>query len=219
MRMPTKRYWIFLSVVLFLLAGSGWYFWQETVLRPVAARPEERPERVARPTKPPVSPETKAPSPTVEKPVAVTPDSSERVVLSGSQRALTALRAELEERKLQVAISEQLAKLEKASAPAPLPVAPVLLPPLPELSTSTTSVSLTSSTLPGSKRSTQPVVVSVQGVSGSALTANIRLTGGRLMTARQGDRVSGENGGTVVSISRDGVKLRRGGTVETLPFE
>ncbi|MEG2005775.1 MAG: type IV pilus biogenesis protein PilP, partial [Bilophila sp.] len=163
----------------------------------------------------PEAPDENKEVPPLAEPVVAdaTTKPSEPIALSGSQRVLTALRAELEERKLQVAISEQLAKLEKTSAPASVPVvvpAPQL-PPLPELPGT--------AALPGNRRPAHPVVVSVQGLSGKALSANIRLSSGRLMTAHQGDHVSGNNGGTVVSISRDGVKLRRGGTIETLPFE
>lgn len=63
------------------------------------------------------------------------------------------------------------------------------------------------------KRSTGPVVVSVQGV-GNKLSATIRTSSGETVTVRHGQRF----GGGILSVTRRSVMVRTGSTSRTIPF-
>ncbi|WP_296303808.1 type IV pilus biogenesis protein PilP [uncultured Desulfovibrio sp.] len=63
------------------------------------------------------------------------------------------------------------------------------------------------------KRSTGPVVVSVQGV-GNKLSATIRTSSGETVTVRHGQRF----GDGILSVTRRSVMVRTGSTSRTIPF-
>lgn len=125
------------------------------------------------------------------------------IPLAGNLDRMTALRADLEEVRLQVAIEQERQKLlPKLPAPVAQPQAQLKLPSpqKPE---------------PIKREPTSPVVVSIQGVDGRS-SATIRAVNGKLVTVRSGDRFGG---GVIASVGRGGVVIRHGKTSTVLSFE
>lgn len=128
---------------------------------------------------------------------------------------MTFLRGQLEEKKLQVAIAEQEARLRQINAPSPAPV-PVMqaMPPIPLdmlLDSQKTKPVKTSTFAPPASR--QKGVVSIQGVNG-VLSATIATAKGTV-TVKQGDSFGG---GKVESISYNQVMVRSGKKTAPIPF-
>lgn len=132
------------------------------------------------------------------------------VPTAGNLSKLTALKAQLEELKLQSQIDELQAKHNPTvvTQTAPLP-----LPPLANLPSSPSI----------EKQGKLPVtptrkmaVISIQGIDDN-ITATIRTSSGNMITVRQGTKMGTA---TVVNISRQsGVTLRSGNQTSVLPFE
>jgi type IV pilus biogenesis protein PilP len=131
-------------------------------------------------------------------PVVSAPEPAEAGKSGNKLGILTALRAQLAELKIQAEIEEQQARINKAKerVTPPVPELPVLK--LPEI-------------VPLVHRD---LVVAVQGIDGR-MSASIRTRNG-VVTVRPGQSFGG---GVIESISRDGVVLRQGRSVKTLPFE
>ncbi len=146
------------------------------------------------------------PLPVAQLPVAqpATAGIEATVPQSGKLERMTELRANLEEVKLQVAIEQEKEKLApKQPVAAKPPVS--LVPPAASLPEP-----------PKEKpKFLSPVVLSVQGVDGHA-SATVRSAAGELVTVRPGDKLSG---GVVASVSRDGIRVKRGNSTTTITFE
>lgn len=130
---------------------------------------------------------------------------------------ITFLRGQLEEKKLQVAIAEQEARLRQINAPSPAPVPVMQAMPLPQIPL---DMLLDSQKIKPAKSPTfaspdrrQKGVVSIQGVNG-VLSATIATAKGTV-TVKQGDSFGG---GKVESISYNQVMVRAGKKTAPIPF-
>lgn len=150
----------------------------------------------------PASTSTKAAGPSVTPAPVEARSSGDFAPVAGNLGKVTALRADLEEVRLKVAIAQEVEKLHLK--PIPTPQAQLSIP-----------LSEVPRPAPVKHKESSPVVVSVQGVDGNA-TATIRSGAGVLETVRPGDRF---NGGIVSAVSRSGVFVRRGNSTTTLTFE
>lgn len=169
-------------------------------------------------TKPPASPAGPVSTP---NPDSAGPKKEEKGLtvpvppLTPTVGQMTFLRGQLEEKKLQVAIAEQEARLRQINAPSPAPV-PVMqaMPsmPLDMLLDSQKTKPAKSPTFASPDRR-QKGVVSIQGVNG-VLSATIATAKGT-MTVKQGDSFGG---GKVESISYNQVMVRAGKKTAPIPF-
>jgi len=190
-----KKYLVFGGLLTVLLIVVGLCAW--------SIRETPPPPSTSKPTIP-----TKAhaaPNPTTAKqPESVMP--SEKVTpVAGNLGDLTALRAELDRTKLEVAIIQEKEKLSPKQPPAALKSIPASAPepvkPAPKLPQAQTS-------------NTPPIVLSIQAVDGRA-TAIIRIHG-QLQTVRIGDQVGS---GIVSKVNREGVFIRTGKQTMLLGIE
>jgi type IV pilus biogenesis protein PilP len=212
-----KRLWMFaggLVVLALISAGILAYSIWQTPSTPVSSSNQPSPKppinepalsESAQGTQPAslsVSSSTKAASPS-EAPAPAEAKSSENLIpVAGNLGKVTALRADLEEIRLKVAIAQEAEKLHPKPTPTPQPQLSIPLSEVPRPA-------------PVKHKESSPVVVSVQGVDGNA-TATIRSGSGVLETVRPGDRY---NGGVVSAVNRSGVSVRRGSSTTTLIFE
>lgn len=125
--------------------------------------------------------------------------------VSGNLAQITALRAKLDQVKVEAAISQELEKIQPKVLPTAPPQSPATPTPAPQL-----QLRLSEPTAPHAS----PAVVSVQGLDGHA-SATIR-TDGKTVVVRPGDRF---NGGIVKTVSRSGVTIQRGKSTTNLTFE
>lgn len=131
------------------------------------------------------------------------------VPVSGRLAVLTALRAEIEEAKMNTTLAELVSKHTQLLSPASQQVdlETLVLPVLPQES----AKSMGSGAATGKRMQ----VISVQGVAGN-VSATVRNTSGKIVTLRVGSSFAG---GTVSAISRQGVQVKRGKTLQTVSFE
>lgn len=167
------------------------------VQKPTAAKPgKDAPASMPSSHEHPVNPSTPTNAPGEAMPKVEPP-----VPVAGNLGVITALRAQLEEVRIQAAIAQEREKVQSKATPAQ-PQAIVLHEP--------------PKTVPAPKpREASPVVLSIQGVDGHS-SATVRLGSGQLMSLRTGDRF---DGGVVSAIDRKGISIRRGHTSTILSFE
>lgn len=157
----------------------------------------------------PVVTKTATPAASVSAPAALPSDAPDRFAapVSGSLARITALRAELEETRVMASIEQERARLRAAATPV------LVSPPTPALQLPPMELPRRTGAPANSATSSAPRVLSVHGVDGS-MSATVR-TGKGLRSVRVGDQL---DGGSVVSISRDGVSLRLGSRITHVPF-
>ena len=194
-----KIIWGVLLALVIALAGVSW--WMQPTPPPILPTPKEMPVKKS-PTPEKASKQEMTPDADIP---ALTPITATAGNL-GKLSELTALEKEL-------AIEVKIAKLRKEmeelsrspAISAPSLSLPAFTPPAPQPA----SVSRPTSSSRGGLS-----VISIQGVEGQ-LTATIRTASGQT-TARAGTRLGDA---VVTGISIQGVMVRRGGHVSTLPFE
>lgn len=201
----------FLVALLAGGAGGAWWWMQESATPPpppLKQTPKKTPVRAVAPVS------QKAGAPTAPPAASPTPEKAPLVPSAETLGDLTALRGEVEKLKLEVQKEELLAKKKSIREPAPVQAAPLVPPPLslPELVPPAQAPTMPA--VLARKRSSGPVVISVQGVDGD-VSALVR-TGSRTVTLHRGDRFGG---GVVTDITRKAVVIRRGAETAVLPFE
>ena len=194
-----KIIWGVLLVLVVALAGVSW--WMQPTPTPAVSMPKKMPEQKSpapeKTSKQEIPPEEDTPS--------LTPITAMAGNL-GKLSELTALEKEL-------AIEVKIAKLRKEkeellrspAISAPSLSLPAFMPPTSQPA---------SASRPSSPSRDGLSVISIQGVGGQ-LTATIRTASGQT-TVRAGTRLGDA---VVTGISIQGVMVRRGGHVNTLPFE
>lgn len=212
-----RRMWIFVCglVALAVIIAGVWVFgiWQapfppgssSSQPSPKPPMKEPAPSASGQGTQPPAlsaSSSTTAASSSVTPAPVEARSSGDLAPVAGNLGKVTALRADLEEVRLKVAIAQEVEKLHPKPTPTPQPQLSLPLSEAPK----PTAVK---------QKESSPVVVSVQGVDGNA-TATVRSGSGALETVRPGGRF---NGGIVSAVSRSGVSVRRGSSTTTLAFE
>lgn len=198
----TKRAKIIWGVLLALvIALSGLLWWMQSPPPPALPAPRETPVKKSpapeKASKQEMPPEADIPSLT---PITATAGNL------GKLSELTALEKELA---IEVKIAKLRKEMEELSRSPAISAASLSLPAFTPPAPQPASVSRPTSASRGGLS-----VISIQGVEGQ-LTATIRTASGQT-TARAGTRLGDA---VVTGISIQGVMVRRGGHVSTLPFE
>lgn len=197
------RMWMYAILVLLLLALLGIAGFRFLL----QARPA--PSLTAPKTEPAPAPSPK-PQARPAEPKPVDPPVHRALTSQSTLGDLTRMRGQQQLLQQQVKIQELQKKLDELNAP---PVRkeidlPALTPPKKDVAAAPTPVVITSAPARG------PVVVSVQGAAGK-LSATILTSDGRTVTVSNGAPF---NGG-ILSVSRKGVFIKRGGKQSAIPFE
>ena len=206
--------WLVLCLILILVSLSGLIIYKKFFEQSITHALQKPAKASTLPQHPPHEAQTGAHAP------VKAPDNQMSTPMSAPHRALnspstlgdlTRMRAQRQLLEQQVKIRELQKKLDELNAPPVIAHKEIDLPALTPPAKPKNSEPMA---VPVPIKNHGPVVVSVQG-SGGRLSATIRTSDGRMVTVNNGASF----GGGILSVSRQGVGVRRNGKLNNIPFE